>query len=133
MVVWTPFGPYSTTESRHMPDDDAPPPIRSTTIKNFLKERSDLRVSVEAIELMVELLTTAAVSIADKAVEATVADDRSTLLGRDIQGAYDEFMREAGPPPGSPEGLHEAIGRISNEELTQLIKLIRDELRREGA
>lgn len=43
------------------------PPVQSTTIRKFLKENTQMRVSIEATDQMVDLLTTTSEKIASQA------------------------------------------------------------------
>jgi len=107
------------------------PPVRPTTVARFLKERTGLRVGVDATDLLTELLTTAADQVADQARQLAEADDRSTLMARDVQAGFEAFLRATGPALLSTGTIHAAIDGIDNEALTELINLLRTDL--EGA
>jgi histone H3/H4 len=106
----------------------APPPVRPSTIKQFLQDRTQLRVSEEAISHMVDLLTTLSDKIALRASQFAVAEQRNTLLNRDIQNAFESFLGESGPPLLSIETLHSAINGISTDNLKDLIQRLRQDL-----
>jgi len=104
------------------------PPIRTTTINTFLKERTELRISEDATDLLVALLTNAAEQIADAAKQLAVDDDRNTLMDRDIQSGFATFLQSEGPALLSPETIHTAIDGISNEAFTELLNRLRADL-----
>ena len=102
-----------------------PPPVRTTTLKTFLKDRSQMRVSGESVDLLAGLLSTIAEKIAVVAAESAVEGDRSTIKAPDVQEGFEAFLGESGPPMLSPGTLHTAIDGVSNEVLTELINLLR--------
>jgi len=104
------------------------PPVRPTTITTFLEKRTDMRLSEDAVDLLVDLLTKAAEQIADAAKELALEDERSTLLDRDMQTAYASFLQSEGPSLLAPETIHTAIDGISNEAFTELLNLLRADL-----
>ena len=108
-----------------MPDS---PPVRETTIRNFLKDRTDMRVSEDAVDLMVSLLTTTSEAMAIRAAETATEEQRTTILDRDIQNAFEEFLGASGLALLSPDTIHTAIDGISNEGLSQLIQSLRADL-----
>jgi len=105
-----------------------PPPVRATTIKKFLKDRTQMRVGEQAVALAVDLLTTVAEKIATGASQTALDGARNTIMARDIQEAFEAFVAESGPPLLSPATLHTAIDGIGNEALTELINLLRVDL-----
>lgn len=104
------------------------PPVRATTVKRFLKERTGMRVGTDAIDLLTELLTTAADQISDEAQQLALTDARSTLMARDIQAGFEAFLKKTGPALLSTDTIHTAIDGIGNEALTELINLLRADL-----
>ncbi len=111
---------------------ESPPPVRATTIKKFLKDRAQVRISEEAIDLMVQGLEGIAEGVAEKASDAAIGEGRSTMMDRDVQHAFDLQLQLMGSPLVSPEGLRVAIRSVSNEDLTDLIKLIKADLKEGG-
>ncbi len=103
----------------------SPPAVRPTTLQEFLKERTGMRVAEEAVEQLVELLTAAADKIATEAAQAAVEAERSTIMARDIQDAFDSFLRDSGLPLLSPAKLRLAIDGITDANFKQLINLLR--------
>jgi histone H3/H4 len=105
-----------------------PPAVRSTTIRKFLKDRTEMRVSEDAVDLMVGLFTTTSEKMAATAAERAVEGLRNTILGRDIQNAFKSILEASGPPLLGPDTIHTAIDCISTESLTMLIQLLRADL-----
>jgi len=104
------------------------PPVRHTTVANFLKDRTELRVSEDATELLAALLTKAAERIADSAKQLAIDDERNTLLDRDIEAAYATFLQDEGPAFFSFAIIHTAIDGIDNDAFTELLGLLRADL-----
>ena len=104
------------------------PPVRSTTVKRFLQERTGLRVGQDATDLLTELLTTVADQVAEQAQQLAGADDRSTLMARDVQAGFEAFLKATGPALLSTDTIHVAIDGIDNEAFTELINLLRADL-----
>jgi len=105
------------------------PPVRPTTIKTFLKERTgELRISADAVDRLVELLTDAAEQIADAAGQLAIEEDRNTMMDRDVEAAFATFLQIEGPALLSPETLHTAIDGITNEAFIELLNLLRADL-----
>lgn len=105
-----------------------PPPVRETTIRNFLKDRTEMRVADDAVDLMVSLFTTTAEAMALRAAETATEEQRTTIMDRDIQNAFEEFLGASGLTLLSPDTIHTAINGISNENLSQLIQTLRTDL-----
>ncbi len=105
-----------------------PPAVRPTTIRAFLKERTELRISEDATDVLLELLTLTAEQIADAAKQLAIEDDRNTLMDRDIQAAYATFLQSEGPALLAPETIHTAIDGITNQAFTELLNLVRADL-----
>ena len=107
--------------------DESPPPIRETTARTFLKARTEMRVGDAAVELFVTHFTTMAEAVALTAAELAQQDERTTVLERDVDAAFNEFL-QAGPQLLSPDAIHTTIGALSNQVLSQLIQLLRADL-----
>lgn len=105
-----------------------PPPVRRTSVENFLKETTDLRVGADATDRLTSILTHLAEHIAGTAAATARAEDRGTILERDITHALEVFLSEEAPSLFSPATLHSAIDRVPNDGLTQLINLLRADL-----
>ncbi len=102
-------------------------PVKTTTVKNYLKETTALRVGTEAAETMVVLLTQVAEEIAQEAKRLAEADERTTLKSRDLEAGFEAFLQSRGPSLLSPETIHGALDGIDNNGLAGLIRLLRQE------
>ncbi len=107
---------------------EPPSPVKKTTIHSFLQDRSQMRVSEEATNLLVGFLTTTAENVASKATETASLDDRTTILTRDIQSAWDILLQDSGASLLTPVAIHASIDTASNEGLGELIQLLRADL-----
>lgn len=86
------------------------------TVKAFLKAHTSQRVSVEAIPAMVAGMNELALSLAQKAEALSKAEQRTTILDRDIQ----EALKGLGGIENTPEGLFKAIEKLEPEIIGQL-------------
>ena len=120
-----PTGPITTAkEELRSPMSD---PVKTTTVKNYLKDTTGLRVGADAAETMAALLTEVAAQVASEAARLASADDRSTLKSRDLEAAFEAFLQSRGPSLLSPATIHAAIDGIDNDGLAGLIRLLRQE------
>ena len=104
------------------------PPVRPTTLANFLQEETGLRVGADATDRLTAILTQVTEHVAATAAASARAEDRTTLLERDVNDAFETFLREEGPALFSPATLFNAIDNVDNDGLTQLITLLRADL-----
>ena len=102
---------------------EPPPVIRETTARNFLKDRTGLRIGENAVDLFVTHFTTMAEAVALRAAELVDEEERTTVLERDIDAAFNELL-QSGTQVG-PDAIHTAIDTVSNQGLSQLIQLLR--------
>ncbi len=86
------------------------------------------RISEDATDVLVHLLTKAAEQIADAAKALAIEDDRNTLMDRDVQAAYATFLQIEGPALLAPETIYSAIDGITNEAFTELLNLVRADI-----
>lgn len=107
---------------------EPPPPVRETTIHSFLQDRSGVRVSEDATELLVGLLTTTCENVASRATQSAADDERSTILDRDIQQAWDALLGTSGASLLTSVAIHASIDAASNDGLGELIQLLRLDL-----
>ena len=105
-------------------------PVRTTTLRNYFKESTGLRVSAGASEKLVGLLTVQLEQIAQRSKELAMSEDRNTLLDRDIEGAFDGWLKDAGPTLLTSRALLTTINGMSNETLTEVIQLLQAQLNR---
>ena len=104
---------------------EPPPPVRETTIHTFIQDRSQMRVAEDATALLVSLLTTTAENVASRATKIASLDDRTTILARDIQSAWDALLGASGVSLLTPAAIHASIDAASNDGLGELIQLLR--------
>ncbi len=106
------------------------PPVRATTVHAFLQVHTEMRISGEATTLLVGLLTTTAENVAATATQSAAVEARTTILGRDIQSAWDNLLEASSAPLASAGAgaIHAAITGIPNNSLSELIGLLREGL-----
>lgn len=100
------------------------PPVRDketsitkeATVKAFLKAHTSQRISVEAIPAMVAGMNELALSLAQKAEALSQAEQRTTILGRDM----DEALKSVGSVENTPENLFKAIEKLEPEMIGQV-------------
>lgn len=90
---------------------------KEATVKAFLKENTDQRISTEAIPAMVVGLDGLALQITRKADALSKAEKRTTILDRDIQDAIKTL---GGGIDNTPDGLFQAIEKLEPEIIGQL-------------
>ena len=103
-------------------------PVRTTTLRNHLKEATGLRVSADAAERLTVLLVAQLGQVAQRAKANAALEERSTLLERDVEQAFDGWLEEASPSTATASALLTTINGLSNEALTQLIKQLQAQL-----
>lgn len=110
-----------------MPD---PQPVRTTPVGEFIRDRSGMRVGTDALELMVAKLTEATAQLTDLAKEAALEDNRSTIMERDVEAAFDLWLDAQARTLLSPAIMHQTIETISNDGLVELTRLLKGSLER---
>ncbi len=105
-------------------------PVRTTTLKNYLREQTQMRVSADAADRLTKLVTTQLDQVAARAAEEAAADERNTLLDRDIEQAFDGWLKSAGPSLLSAEAMLTAINGLDNDALTALIQHLQAQLKK---
>lgn len=103
--------------------------LKVTTVKRYLKEETDLRVSAPAAERLVQLVETQLEQVAGRAKELALASERNTLLDRDVDEAFDGWLKSSGPSLLSAEAMLVVLNGLSNETLAGLIGQLQDQLR----
>jgi histone H3/H4 len=106
-------------------------PIKTTSLKNYLKEQTGMRVGDDTAKHLVNLLTQAVEHITKHAQQQATQEERSTILERDLQGGFESFITHSGPTLASPAALLAAINQLDNQELTSLLQLLTQELHHE--
>lgn len=104
------------------------PPVRTTTLRNHLKEATDLRVSADAAERLTTLLVAQLDQITQHAKTAATLDERTTILDRDIDHAFDQWLQTAAPSLLTSTAMLKALNGLSNDALTDLIKQLQTQL-----
>tara|TARA_B100001123_G_scaffold407858_1_gene500440 strand:- start:82 stop:411 length:330 start_codon:yes stop_codon:yes gene_type:complete len=104
-------------------------PLRTTTLRSYLRETTELRVSADATERLAELVGVQLEQIAGRARELTLAAERNTLLDRDVEEAFDGWLKDAGPSLLSSAALLATLNGLSNEALTDLIQQLQAQLK----
>lgn len=105
--------------------------VRETAIRRFLKDETDMRVGSDAIDRLGQLLTDLAGQIARKAKAQAVAEDRNTLLARDLDVAFESFLHTTGPSLLNATTLHAAINKLDDPTFIELTNLLRADIKEE--
>jgi histone H3/H4 len=103
-------------------------PLRPNPVRDFLREHTGTRISADAADIVVELMTQAIAQVADRAVAAAVEAERNTVLGRDIEAGFESWRAEQGPSLHDPTTIHGVLDEISNDGLVELIRLLKADL-----
>ena len=103
---------------------EPPPVIRETTARNFIKDRTGMRVREDAVDAFVNHFTDVAEEVASRAAELAEEEERTTILKRHVETAFSEIETV----PRGPDAIHTAIDTVSNQGLSQLIQLLRVDL-----
>lgn len=105
-------------------------PVRTTTLHNYLKEATGLRVSADAAERITALLVAQIAQIARLSREQARDEERNTVLDRDIDQAFGAWLEATAAAPGglSSADLLAALDGLSNDALTELIQLLQAQL-----
>ena len=67
--------------------------VRTTTLRNYLKETTGLRTSAGAASKLTELSKVMFEDVAQRSRERAMGEDRSTLLDRDVEAAWQDFLK----------------------------------------
>ena len=90
---------------------------KSRTLEDFFKEKTQLRVSQEAVETYKSSLNQLSTQVIQKAEALAKKENRTTILDRDIQQAADDVFRRS---PLTVAELMEKITQLSIIDLTTL-------------
>ena len=102
------------------------PLTRPSTVEDFLKETTGLRVGLKPIDVFLTQIEALARAVAAKAAELARADgNRPTLLERDIIEAF-KAVAGVGTQPGDPAGIFGQVDHLTTDQLAELINKIRD-------
>lgn len=89
---------------------------KDSSIKAYFKEMTDQRISVEAVDATMAGFNVLALKMTRQAEALSKAENRTTILGRDIEIAFQGL----GGVQNTPEGLFEAIEQLEPEVIGQL-------------
>ena len=96
---------------------------KPTTVQQFLKTRSGLRVEVVASDRFLATIDELAGAVADKAAAMAKAEKRTTMLERDII----EGFRSVVGTPGQvldPQAVFRQLDQLDTDQLARVINLI---------
>lgn len=97
---------------------------KPTTVQQFLKTRSDLRVEASAVDHFLATIDELAGRVADKATELAKAEKRTTMLERDV---VDGFTAVVGTPGQvDPEAVFRQLDALDTDSLARVINLIQE-------
>lgn len=94
---------------------------KPATVKGFLKASTTLRVGEEAITAMLTGINQAAFDIVKKAEALCQAENRTTILDRDINQAFNTI---GGGVDNSPEGIFKAVEKMEPEAIGKISIMI---------
>lgn len=94
---------------------------KPTTVKTFLKANTTQRVGEDAITSMFDNLNKFSVDIVKKAETFSLAENRTTILNRDIDQA---FKGSGGEIENNPDSIFKAIETMDAETIGKVIKKI---------
>lgn len=98
---------------------EKPALTRSTTIEAFLKARTDLRVGVDAVDSLLKELNKLGDLIVIESSKNAKAEQRTTLMTRDIQIAFEKLLGMVGE-----DRLFQQIEKLPAKETAQLSQQI---------
>lgn len=99
--------------------NEKPAITRATTLEAFLKARTDLRVGIDAVESLLLELGKLGDRIAKEATLAAKGEQRTTLMARDIQTAFEKILGVMGE-----DRLFDQIEKLSAKETANLSQKI---------
>lgn len=89
---------------------------KESSIKAYFKDTTDQRISVEALAATLIGFNALALQMTRRAEALSKAEKRTTILGRDIETAFQSL----GGIENSPEGLFQAIEKMEPEMIGQV-------------
>lgn len=96
---------------------------KPTTAQQFLKAHAALRVEVAAVDRFVVSIDELAGQVADKAAALAKAENRTTLLERDIIEGFKSAVGTPGQAP-DPEAVFRLLDQLDTDQLARVINLI---------
>lgn len=79
-------------DNKDTSEKEVPSPIKSTSLKRFVKQQSDMRAGGKAVDELHHHLEFAAKRIWLEASKHAEEDDRKTVKQRDVQRAIDKYL-----------------------------------------
>ncbi len=96
---------------------------KPTTVQQFLKARSGLRVEAVASDRFLATVDELAGAVTDKAAELARAEKRTTLLERDVLEGFKSVVGTPGQVL-DPQAVFRQLDQLSTDELARVINLI---------
>jgi histone H3/H4 len=97
---------------------------KPTTVQQFLKTRSGLRVEASAVDHFLTTVDELAGRVADKATEIAKAEQRTTMLERDV---IEGFKAVVGTPGQvDPASVFRQLDALDTDSLARVINLIQE-------
>ena len=103
---------------------EKPALTRATTLAAFLKARTDLRIGVDAVGSLLDELGKLGELIVNEADKHARAEQRNTLMARDIQASLEKLLGLAGEAT-----LFQQIEKLPAKETAQLAQKIEEWLK----
>jgi histone H3/H4 len=95
---------------------------RSNTVESYLKATLDLRISPESIDTYRKAIQQLADLLAHQAADRAKADQRTTLLDRDVTAALQAITGAVGKV--DPPSIFAQIDQLPTDQVAQLINLV---------
>ncbi len=105
-------------------------PIKDSAIRTYIKEKTNLRVEQEPVDLLVNHLTAKTGRIVDRAAVLVEMQGRSTLQLRDMERAIEEVdSTQSNGKEQTPEKVFQVVDGYTVEQLGELARRIEDSLK----
>jgi histone H3/H4 len=104
--------------------------VKDTAIRTYIKERTNLRVEQEPVDLLVQRLAAKIERIVDRAAALVEMEGRSTLQKRDMERAIEEIDRAPDDGQGqTPERVFQVLEGYTVEQLGEVARRIEESLK----
>ena len=105
-------------------------PVKDSAIRTYVKERTNLRVEQEPVDLLVQHLTAKIERIVDRAAALVEMEGRSTLQRRDMERAIEEIdSKGTDGKEQTPEQVFKVVDAYNVEQLGELARRIEESLK----
>jgi histone H3/H4 len=105
-------------------------PVKDSAIRTYIKERTNLRVETEAVNLLVTHLTAKTERIVDRAAALVEMEGRSTLQLRDMERAIEQVdSTSSDGKDQTPEKVFQVVEGYTVEQLGELARRIEESLK----